>query len=182
MDSAHLHLFMNHVPVIGSIFATALLLVALWRRSLELQRVALWGIVLVALSAVPVYFSGEEAEHVVEELGRSHDHIEEHEEFAKLALIAIGVLGAVALAGIFIYRRAQLIPRGYLFTLLLLSLGSTVMMGITANLGGQISHPEIRSGFTPSAEGNEAEEGEENGSDDSDGNSGRGRGRGRGGS
>jgi len=180
MDSAHLHLLMNHIPVIGTVFVTVLLIIAVWRRSLELQRVALWGIVLVALATVPVYFSGEGAEDIVEGLpGRSHDHIEEHEEFAKLSLIGIGVLGAVALGGLFIYRRAEQIPRTYLVAVVLLSLASAGMMGMTANLGGQISHPEIREDFgveTGEGQGEGRESDEGNGSDK---NSGRGRNRGR---
>lgn len=129
----------------GSLFATLLLIVAMLRRSGELQRVSLWGMVLVALLALPAFFTGEPAEEMVEELpGVSHDLIHEHEEFAETGIIVMEILGAVALGGSILYRRAEKIPMPYLGAVLLLSLGSAAIMGITANLGGEIRHPEIR--------------------------------------
>ncbi len=145
MNWAHAHLLVNHLPVIGSLFATLLLVVAMLRRSGELQRVSLWGMVLVALLALPAFFTGEPVEEVVEELpGVSHDIIHEHEEMAETGIIVIEILGAVALGGAIFYRRAEKIPMPYLGAVLLLSLGSAAIMGITANLGGEIRRPELR--------------------------------------
>jgi len=66
MNLAHLHLVLNHLPVLGTGFGLALLIFGLWRRSDELKKTALGVLVLVALAAVPVYLTGEPAEELVQ--------------------------------------------------------------------------------------------------------------------
>ena len=66
MGAAHLHLILNHVPVLGVVFAGLLLGTALWYRSPQFQRLALVMVVGSALVAVPVYLTGEGAEDMVE--------------------------------------------------------------------------------------------------------------------
>lgn len=51
MNWVHLHLALNHVPVLGALFGALLLGVGLVRRSDELQRVSLWA--LAAVRAAP---------------------------------------------------------------------------------------------------------------------------------
>lgn len=53
MNWAHVHLLLNHVPVLGTIFGLALLGYALMRRNDGLTRVALGVFVVVALLALP---------------------------------------------------------------------------------------------------------------------------------
>lgn len=147
MSPAHLHLLLNHVPVLGTIGAILLLGYALLRRSQDLTRVALGSMVLVALAGVVVYLTGEPAEEAVEHLaGVSEPAIESHEEAALIATILLGAVGAVALGGLVAFRRrATGIPRGFAVFALALSLAPAVAMGYTANIGGQIRHSEIRS-------------------------------------
>jgi asparagine N-glycosylation enzyme membrane subunit Stt3 len=59
MNWAHIHLSLNHLPVVGTFFGVLLLLLALLRKSEELKRVSLGVFVLTALLALPVYFTGE---------------------------------------------------------------------------------------------------------------------------
>ena len=58
MTLSHLHLVLNHVPVIGSVIAFGLLLLAVLRRSADLRRAALEIVVLVGLFSLPAYLSG----------------------------------------------------------------------------------------------------------------------------
>jgi uncharacterized membrane protein YeaQ/YmgE (transglycosylase-associated protein family) len=159
MSPVHLHLLLNHVPVIGTIVAILLLGYALLRGSSELVRVSLGMFVLLALAAVLVYLTGEPAEELVEDLpGVSETILERHEDVALVATILLGVVGAVALGGLFAFRRrAAGIPRGFAAFALLLALVSAGAMGYTANLGGQVRHTEIRPGGVASA--NLSEEG-----------------------
>ena len=147
MTAAHLHLLLNHVPVLGTAFCFAVLLYGVVRRSADALRVALVGLVLVALATIPTYLSGQEAEHQVEgQPGVTHDAIEEHEEAALFALIGAEVLGVGAAAALYLGRGNRVAPRGLLMALLALcALGFTVMARV-ANLGGQVHHPEIRQG------------------------------------
>lgn len=148
-NAAHLHLVLNHVPLLGLLFGFLMLLAALWRRSEELTQVSLGIFVLTALATIPVYLAGEGAEEIVEKLPHvAESLIEQHEEAGLISLISIGVLGMIALAGLLLTYRST--PPLWLITVMLV--GAIVAGGITvwtANLGGKISHPEIRGDFQP---------------------------------
>jgi uncharacterized membrane protein YeaQ/YmgE (transglycosylase-associated protein family) len=161
MSPVHLHLLLNHLPVIGTIVAILLLGYALLRRSAELVRVSLGMFVLLALTAAVVYLTGEPAEELVEGLpGVSEAILERHEEAALVATILLGSVGAVALGGLLVFRkRVTGIPRGFAALALLLALVPAAAMGYTANLGGQIRHTEIRPAGV--ADANVAERGAE---------------------
>jgi hypothetical protein len=153
MNWAHVHLMLSHLPVVGTIFGVLLLLLALLRKSEELKRVSLGIFVLTALLAPPVYFTGEPAEKVVEHLpGVAEPLIERHENAALFALLMAGGAGAVALAGLILFRRAEKLPGWIVAVTLVLSLATSGLMGWTANLGGQIRHTEIRTDFKAPAE------------------------------
>ncbi|MBI3949328.1 MAG: hypothetical protein HY314_02575 [Acidobacteria bacterium] len=148
MNPAHVHLILNHIPVIGSVVGLLLLIVATARRSSELKKVSLGVFVVIALIAIPVYLTGEPAEEVIEHLpGVAKPIIEEHEEMALISAITTVVLGVLALAGLFISRRSKEVPSWVITISLLLSTVSSGMMGWTANLGGQIRHTETRADF-----------------------------------
>ena len=64
MDAAHVHLALNHFPVIGAIIAILLLGYALLKRSDELTRAGLALLFLVGTVAIPVFITGEPAEQL----------------------------------------------------------------------------------------------------------------------
>lgn len=145
MNSAHLHLMLNHLPVVGSVFALLLLVAALMRKSQELQKASLVVFAIIALTAVPVYLTGEPAEKLVERLpGITEAVIEQHEEAAEVAFISVLALGVAALGGLAFAWRARPLPRWFAIVLLLLSVTTMGLMLRTANLGGQVRHTEIR--------------------------------------
>ncbi|HEX7336906.1 MAG TPA: hypothetical protein VF252_06835 [Gemmatimonadales bacterium] len=147
MSWAHIHLALNHVPVIGLLVVLLLLVVAGLRRSTELTRVSCGLLALLAAVAVVVYFTGEPAEELIENLpGFSEALVEEHEEVALIATIGMVVLGLVALAGLIRFRGPRSAPAWYGRGVLLLALVMGGVMVWTANLGGQIRHSEIRAG------------------------------------
>ena len=153
MNGAHLHLLLNHLPLLGTVFGLLLLLFSLWRKSAELQRVSLGVFVLTALSSVPAYLTGEPAEGVVEHLpGVAKAFIEAHES-AALVAFAVGIAtGIVALASLFLAWRSQQFPTWLTLATLFLALATGGLMARAANLGGMIRHTEIRSGASPAAE------------------------------
>jgi uncharacterized membrane protein len=147
MSGAHVHLLLNHIPVLGTAFGLLLLLFGLARKSEEIKKVSLGIFVIAAVMALPVYFTGESAEGVVEHLpGVSEPIIEPHEKAGLAALIGIGILGLLALGGLFHFRRLDRLPGWFVTTALVLSVVVGGLMARTANLGGQIRHTEIRSG------------------------------------
>lgn len=151
MTSAHLHLALNHFPIVGVLISIVLLIVALGRRDSAFLRAGLLALLITALFALPVYFSGEPTEEVVENLaGVSHDAIEEHEEIAKLAFFGLEFLGVLAAFGLYTYRN-RTAPRWYG---LVVGLGAVVVTTLTlwtGALGGRIRHTEVRPGFSAEA-------------------------------
>lgn len=145
MDTAHLHLVLNHLPVLGTLFGALGLAYGLWRKSRDVVAFSLGLFVLSGLAAGAAYLTGEGAEEVVERAaGASEVLLERHEDASFYALIAAGVLGVFALGTLALFR--QTVPRAVVALLLVLALGAGGLMAWTANLGGQIRRPELRSG------------------------------------
>jgi len=152
MSTVHIHLLLNHVPVIGAVIGLALLFMALARRSDELARVTFWLYAVLGAASIVVYLTGEPAEDAVENLaGVSKAIIEQHEEAALVATITMGAAGALALLATLVFRR-KAIPRPVVGGSFVMALLITGLMGYTANLGGQIRHTEIGAGAVPSGE------------------------------
>lgn len=148
MDLTHLHLMLNHLPVVGVIFGFLILLWGVLRGYEEVKTVGLIVLVITALAAVPVYLTGEPAEEVVEHLpGVSEQIIELHEDAALPSLILAIVTGVLALGALILKRfsaAAAAAARISMLAVLLLSFVTGAFMARTANLGGQIRHTEIR--------------------------------------
>lgn len=157
MSAPHIHLILNHFPVVGATAAAGLLTLAVLMRRDVLTRAGLWALVVSAAVAVPVYLSGEGAEDVVEELGVAEAVIEAHEEAALLALVALLVLGAVGASALWLYRRRAEVPRRLVIGLWVLSLGAGLLVARAANRGGEIRHTEIRGELFGGAPSGEAE-------------------------
>jgi uncharacterized membrane protein len=157
MNAAHVHLLINHVPILGVLFGLAILIAGRARRSADLVRAGLTMFVAAGLGAGVAYLSGQRAEEVVESLaGVSETLIEAHEESALLSLIGAGGLGLLSLIGLIRHRGAGTVANWLVTGALVLALVTTGSIAWTANLGGQIRHSEIRSG-TASAADEEAE-------------------------
>ncbi|RSK47133.1 hypothetical protein [Hymenobacter rigui] len=141
MNEAHLHLLLNHTPILGSLFGLLLLAAGLFKVNQTLTQTGLVTLLVAALLCLPTQLTGEGAEEVVERIpGITHQLIHAHEEAAELGFWAIELTGVVALLGLLVKSRART------FTLLAL-LGAVLSFGLLAragNLGGQIRHSEIR--------------------------------------
>lgn len=153
MSAAHFHLMLNHIPLLGLVFGAVLLAYGLRRGAEDVQKASLSLLAVAGLSAIAVYLTGEPAEEVVEGLaGVSHDAMEAHEAWGLYALIAGIATGMVALGTLLVGWMRERLGRGAVVLTLVLALLSSSLIGYTANLGGKISHPELR-GETVSAVG-----------------------------
>lgn len=145
MTSAHWHLMLNHVPLLGLLFGTGLLTYGLWGAYENVQKGSLALLAVAGLSAVAVYLTGEPAEEVIEGLaGVSHEALEAHEGFGIVALTAGLVTGLSALGALLYGRLRRSIARWTVILTLGLAVVSIGFLAYTANLGGKISHPELR--------------------------------------
>ncbi len=144
---AHVHLLLNHIPIIVSGLGLLLIGLALARHDDHLARVAFALLAGGAIVGLPVYLTGESAEHAVRRLPDvSRELIGKHEDIALFAAIAIGVLGAAALWALWRFRVIA-IPRSVVTAMFAGSLVVFGLMAYTGLIGGQIRHSEIRPGF-----------------------------------
>ncbi len=145
MNAAHVHLILNHIPVVGTFFTLLLLAGAVLRRSEELKRAALWALVVVAAFTVPTYLTGEPAEMFIMDLPDVTEAVvDPHQAAAKIALALAAASGVAALAGL-VMRRGKGVPQWVAVALLVWSVGALGVLAWTARLGGKIRHAELRS-------------------------------------
>ncbi len=143
MNAAYFHITLVHVPVILTPLGVVLLLIAHLRSSLSVARVALGILIAASVIAIPAFLLGEGAEEIVEHLpGISESVIEEHEEFAEVALWSAIAAGLASLCTWIAISRGAFLERALLITTFIVSGLASAVLGYTAHLGGTIRHPE----------------------------------------
>jgi hypothetical protein len=148
MSLAHIHLILNHAPIFGTIFGFLILMYARLRNSREIMVVGLGMLVLAALLTVPVYLTGDYAASDIRQLPEfSKAAAEEHEDSAVWAFALVGALGLFALYGLTFAMKDKKPPKWLPIIVMVLSILSIAAFIRTAQLGGLINHPELRSGF-----------------------------------
>jgi len=146
MNLAHVHLLLNHFPVIGTIIGLGLFLGALVGNSEDLKKAGLVVFLGIALLSIPTYMSGNAAQQAIKNLpGVSETLMVRHQNAALLAYVFMEVMGAVSWFGLWQYRRNSRFGRGTTAAVLLLALATVGLMANAANIGGAIRHPEILS-------------------------------------
>ncbi len=143
MNLAHLHLLLNHFPIIGTAIAVGLLLIALAAKSDDLKRASLAVFFGLALLALPAYMSGNGAQMMLTgREGVSDALMNAHQEAALLALIFMEITGVVAWFGLWQYRRNSRPAAWNIPAVLVLSILSFGLMARAGNTGGEVRHPE----------------------------------------
>src|SRR5580692_2835668 len=101
MNFAHLHLLLNHFPIIGTLVGLGLFLISLVGENEDLRRASLIIFAAMALLSIPTFFSGTGAQGAIKKLpGVSEVLIERHQGAAMLAMVFMEVTGALALVGL----------------------------------------------------------------------------------
>lgn len=145
MNSTHIHLLLNHFPIIGILIGTIFLIYGVWKKENSIQQISLFTIFIMALIAIPVFLTGEPAEESVEKLpGVIKSIIEEHEESAELAFWFMMASGAISLLTFALQIMKSANAKRLVMISLMLCLITSVLMVRTGYLGGQIRHTEIR--------------------------------------
>ena len=161
MNNAHLHLVVNHLPIIFPIVGIIILLVSFYTKNEVVKRTSFFVFVLGALASVVAMATGEGAEEAVEHLpGVTENLIHKHEEAAEVFAALSYVLGAISLAGIYTSWKNLSFSKIISFVVAGLAIITLFFAQQAGNTGGQIRHSEIRAG---KATFNNAETSGENG-------------------
>ena len=145
MNDAHLHLVVNHFPIIGIVIGTLVLLFGLLFKDRKVRMTALGILIFSSLTAFAANFTGELAEDAVENLpGISEIYIETHEDAAARFIWAMSITGVFALLMLFLeIKSIKKVFLGYIFLFISIAT-SGYYARETGTTGGEIRHPEIR--------------------------------------
>jgi uncharacterized membrane protein len=149
LNLAHLHLLLNHLPTIGFGIGICLYVAAYMGKNDPLRKASLILLFLIAVLALPTYFSGNAAERALcpERMcpaDVSLDTIRAHEDAALFAFIMMEATGFFAWLVLWQLRKKSHLPPWNWTIVLVLSLATFGLMALAANVGGEIRHPEIR--------------------------------------
>jgi uncharacterized membrane protein len=149
MNWPHIHLLLNHVPVLGVLFGLILAVVAFWLNHAELKKIALWVSLVAGAAAGLVYFTGEQAEEaLLRAPGIPQPLVLAHDDAAFYAVVAAVVLAVLSVVALVLMRRKARWPGWLAPAWFLVAVLTAGLISWTANLGGRIRHPEIASTAT----------------------------------
>jgi len=144
VNYAHLHLLLNHIPVLGSIFGLGLLLASFFGKNEDLRRASYILFAAVALITIPTFMSGFGARQMINGPGVSTALMTRHLGSALVSLWFMELTGAFAVIGLWDSQTTLRPPRWNVAAVLVLSLLTVGLMARTGNTGGDIRHPEAR--------------------------------------
>lgn len=145
MDWTHLHLALNHVPVLGTPFLLGFFLWSWARGQTVTLRFCLWLFVVLAAASIAIKFTGDFSAEALEKTpGFDKALIERHEQSADQATTGVFFMGIAAAVALFLSRGGRTTPKWSLGLLAILALATFLLMVRCANFGGHIRHPEIR--------------------------------------
>lgn len=147
MNAAHLHLLVNHLPIVGFALGLVLLIATMIRRGDRGMFAASVIVVVIAGGgALAAQFTGEPAEEVVEHLQDVHKaSIESHEDLGLIATILAGITSVYSVGlAVVTLRRNERVPTLPLSFLVVATLVTFTAMAWVGTTGGKIRHSEIR--------------------------------------
>ena len=150
MNTAHWHMLLNHLPMVGIIVGTLILAAGFVFKNQPAVKITALGVfVFAALMAIPSYLTGEGAEEIAEKLpGVTEGFIENHEDLGKIFLILTESLGVLALVTFLFLRLKSKLAPVLLGLVFITAVGTSIIAKQVGTSGGQVRHTEIRNGNT----------------------------------
>lgn len=144
-DWPHIHLLINHFPIILSVMGAVAVVVALVMRSRGVWLYAVASLTVMGLSAYPTHFTGDEADHALNDPWYIvKGAIDRHDDAAGWALWLMLITGVIAAyawwRALRKDRDAQQAPVWLRIAVLVGSLLSLAAVTRTSLLGGEIVH------------------------------------------
>jgi len=146
MNEAHLHLLVNHFPIIGTIFGLGILITGMLLKNNSVKNTAYLIFIIAAVFSAFSMGTGEGAEELVEDLpniGKLIIH--EHEEIAEKFAIIMYATGLFALLSLYTSIKNHKLAKTIAYITLVLALFASVLAKSVGTTGGEIRHTEIRS-------------------------------------
>lgn len=155
MNGAHLHLITNHLPIVGVIIGSLVMIAGFILKKNQIKQTALGINIFAAITSLFAFFTGEGAEEVVEDLkGISETLIHHHEEHAELFFTLSLILGAISIVTLFLSIKSNKYANYGFFISLVFSVVLIFVGKEVGTSGGEIRHIEIRTNSADSIENN----------------------------
>lgn len=144
MNGTHLHLLLNHFPIIGTLIACSLMAWALFKDNAGLKNITAVLVIVLAVFAFVADQTGESAEENVEHIaGINEAAIEAHEDAAGPAMLAHMLAGLAGIAFLVAQRRKLPMAKNLFVVAFAVTLVAFGLMARAGWLGGKIRHTEI---------------------------------------
>ena len=145
MNDAHLHMVVNHFPIVGTILGLGILIAGMVLKKNSVKNTAYYLFVVAAVFAAFSMATGEGAEELVEDMPSvGKQIIHEHEEMAENFAVVMYVLGFCSLLGIYFDYKNHVKAKLVAAITLIIAVVSVVFAALVGNSGGEIRHTEIR--------------------------------------
>jgi uncharacterized membrane protein len=145
MNDAHLHMVVNHFPIIGTILGLGILIASIILRNKTVQNVGYCLFVVAAIFGAVSMSTGEGAEEIAEKLPEvTHQIIHEHEEMAEKLIIFLYILGVTSIVGLYFNLKKHSKASIFSYLVAIISLATVYLAKETGTTGGEIRHTEIR--------------------------------------
>jgi uncharacterized membrane protein len=143
MNAAHIHLALNHFPLALPLVALVILIIGFIFKNDLVKRIAFGMMMASGIFTFLMMNSGEGAEEIVEELGRSHDLIHEHEEKAETFALLSYLSAVFAAIAFWINWKRKPFSDITLYLSMILCVVLLYLGQQTGSSGGEITHEEI---------------------------------------
>ncbi len=145
MNDAHLHMIVNHFPIIGIILGFGILVTGLFLKNNSVKNTAYCLFIVGAIFAAVSMATGEEAEEIAEKLPSVTDQIiERHEEIAEKLAIVLYALGVISLIGLFLNYKSHSKAIFVSYIVVVVAIVGMFFGKQTGTSGSEIRHTEIR--------------------------------------
>ena len=144
MDATKVHIFLNYIPLTGTVIGIVMLVIGVWKKSDRFTRTGLALFILTALLTLAVYSTGEIAGKGSDQMvGQLWSNIREHRASALPTFAVVELTGILGLIGLVKMLRGGALSIWYIVVVLVLSVASLGLAARTTHFGRRIFTHEM---------------------------------------
>jgi uncharacterized membrane protein len=144
LDWPHIHIAINHFPIILALVGTVSALLGLVTGRRGLWQYGAASLTIAAITVIPTYFTGAPAEHALDHpWWAARGAVHAHEESALISTILVvlaGIASAIAWRRTVRYPRELSLPGWLRAAVIVTALAGSASIAYTSLLGGDIVH------------------------------------------
>lgn len=145
MNDAHLHLVVNHLPIVSLLIGSLVLITGFLLKKTEIKLTAFGIYIFGAITSIAAFKTGEAAEEIVENIsGISETLVYTHEVYAETFFTLILILGALSIINFAAELKKMKFTQYVTLLLVIVVVAASIFAKYVGTSGGEIRHSEIR--------------------------------------